>query len=94
MIFVIGKLVMKVKEEKGKDYGRKVALEGLRFMFKLLNNSDMDFNGNGSSKSKYLDKKQAKTSKESSERFDYEFAGWGGRDILDNVTVTQIIKKI
>ncbi len=91
MILVLLKLVMKVKNNHGEKAGGKVAIQVLRFIFKLLHNVEMDWVDDGKSKSKYLNQKQAKNKTAASERFDVEFLGIGGRDKLTNEAITRLI---
>ena len=93
MILVLLKLVMKVKNNHGEKAGGKVAIQVLRFIFKLLHNVEMDWVDDGKSKSKYLNQKQAKNKTAASERFDVEFLGIGGRDKLTNEALLQFISK-
>ena len=83
---------MKVKREAGSELGGKMALEGLRFIFKLCHNVEMDWSGTGASKSKYIALNKAKDKKDRSERFDVEFLGLGGRDDLSNTAITGFIR--
>lgn len=91
MILVLLKLVMKVKNNHGKEAGGKVAIQVLKFIFKLLHNAEMDWEDTGKSKSKRLNIKQAKSKIAASERFDVEFLGIGGRDKLTNEAITRLI---
>ena len=91
MILVLLTLVMKVKNNHGEKAGGKVAIQVLRFIFKLLHNVEMDWVDDGKSKSKYLNQKQAKNKTAASERFDVEFLGIGGRDKLTNEAITRLI---
>lgn len=91
MILVLLKLVMKVKNNHGEKAGGKVAIQVLRFIFKLLHNVEIDWVDDGKSKSKYLNQKQAKNKTAASERFDVEFLGIGGRDKLTNEAITRLI---
>lgn len=91
MIETILTFVMKVKKEAGDELGGKMALEGLRFIFKLCHNVDIDWSETGASKSKYVARKSAKNQNGRSERFDVEFLGLGGRDDLSNDAITGFI---
>lgn len=92
MILVLLKLVMKVKDNYGDKAGGKVAIQVLKFIFKLLRNAETDWEDTGKSKSKYLNLKQAKSKTAASERFDVEFMGIGGRDKLTNEAITRLIE--
>lgn len=91
MIIVLLKLVMKVKNKHGEKAGGKVALQVLKFIFRLLHNVETDWIDTGKSNSKYLNLKQAKNKIAASERFDVEFMGIGGRDQLTNEVITHLI---
>lgn len=91
MIIVLLKLVMKVKDKHGEKAGGKVALQVLKFIFRLLHNVETDWIDTGKSKSKYLNLNQAKNKIAASERFDVEFMGIGGRDQLTNEVITHLI---
>jgi len=91
MIMTILKLVMKVKDEIDEETGGKVALKGLRLIFNLCHNVNMDWQGTGGSQSKYLNLYNAKDKAGRSERFDVEFLGIGGKDDLSNEAITKFI---
>lgn len=92
MIETILKFVVKVKNEAGEELGGKMALEGLKLIFKLCYNVDMDWQDTGGSKSKYINRSSAKNKIERSGRFDYEYQGLGGRDDLSNEVITRFIR--
>lgn len=92
MMETILAFVMKVIKERGGDVGGKIALQGLKLIFRLFNQVETDWNGDGQSVSHKLNFKTAKDKEGRSERFDVEFLGIGGRDDESNELISKLIQ--